>query len=66
MTAMSVKQKITRKAAKKTAKHTANGTIAKLRREPLRAVTLLAIGALAGALIGVIAGRSTAGGGDEG
>lgn len=46
----SIKQTLARKAAKSTAKHTAHGTTAKLKRKPLRAATLLAIGCAAGAL----------------
>lgn len=49
---MSVKGKVARKAAKTTAKHTAYGAAAKLRREPVRAVTLLLLGAVAGFLLG--------------
>ena len=59
---MSVKQKIARKAVTKTAKHTANGTVSKLKREPLRAVGLLVAGGAIGALIGWLAGRSGNGG----
>jgi hypothetical protein len=49
----SIKSTLARKAAKSTAKHTAHGTASKLRREPLRATTLLAIGCA----IGVVADR---------
>jgi hypothetical protein len=45
----SLKKAIARKAVRSTAKHTAHGTAAKLRRDPLRAVTLLGAGALLGA-----------------
>lgn len=44
----SLKKAIARKAAKSTAKHTAHGTASKLKRNPLRSVTLLAAGALLG------------------
>jgi hypothetical protein len=48
----SIKKAIAREAVKSTAKHTAHGTAAKLKREPLRATTLLAVGGVAGALAG--------------
>jgi hypothetical protein len=60
---MSVKTKLARKAVKTTAKHTAHGAASKVTRQPLRSVTLLTIGALAGALVGWLVGRS--GGGDD-
>ena len=60
---MSVKSKLARQAVKTTAKHTAQGTASKFTRKPFRSVTLLAIGALAGALVGWRIGRS--GGGDH-
>jgi hypothetical protein len=46
----SIKSTLARKAAKSTAKHTAHGTASKLKREPLRTATLLAIGCAAGVL----------------
>jgi hypothetical protein len=55
---MSIKQKIARKAVKKTAKHTAHGTASKLKRDPLRATTLLGLGAVVGVLAGWLWGRS--------
>jgi hypothetical protein len=54
--ATSLKSTIARKAAKATAKHTAHGTVSKLKRSPLRAGALLALGGAAGFL----AGRLTA------
>jgi hypothetical protein len=45
-----IKKVLARKAVKTTAKHTAHGTASKLKREPLRATTLLGIGSLVGAL----------------
>ena len=60
---MSVKTKLARKAVKTTAKHTAHGAISKIERKPFRTFTLLTIGALAGALVGWLVGRS--GGSDE-
>ena len=59
---MSVKQRIARKAVKQTAKHSANGTVSKLKRQPLRAVTLLALGGAFGALVGWFAGRASGSG----
>ncbi|MET0557803.1 MAG: hypothetical protein ABW065_03920 [Solirubrobacterales bacterium] len=56
----SIKNTIARKAVKATAKHTAHGTASKLRRDPLRAATLLGAGAVLGALAGWTAGRSAA------
>ena len=60
---MSVKTKLARQAVKTTAKHTAHGTASRFTRKPLRSVTLLAIGAVAGALVGWLIGRS--GGSEE-
>ncbi len=60
---MSVKTKLARKAVKTTAKHTAHGALSKIERKPFRSLTLLAIGALAGGLVGWLVGRS--GGNDE-
>lgn len=55
---MSVKTKLARQAVKTTAKHTARGSASKITRKPLRSITLLAIGATAGALVGWLIGRS--------
>lgn len=55
----SIKNTIARKAVKATAKHTAHGTASKLRRDPVRAATLLAVGAGLGAFAGWTAGRSS-------
>jgi ferric-dicitrate binding protein FerR (iron transport regulator) len=60
---MSVKTKLARKAVKTTAKHTAHGTLSKLERKPMRSVTLLALGAAFGGLVGWLIGRS--GGSDD-
>jgi hypothetical protein len=46
----SIKSTLARKAVKSTAKHTAHGTASKLRRDPLRTTTLLAVGCAAGVL----------------
>lgn len=59
---MSVKTKLARQAVKTTAKHTAHGTASRFTRKPLRSVTLLALGAIAGGIAGWLIGRS---GGDE-
>lgn len=53
-----IKKTLARKAVKSTAKHTAHGTASKLRREPVRATTLLALGSLFGALAGWFLTRS--------
>jgi membrane protein YqaA with SNARE-associated domain len=53
----SIKKTVARKAAKATAKHTAHGAASMLKRRPVRAVTLLAIGSLIGAAAGWILAR---------
>lgn len=53
---MAIRQRFARKAVKTTATHTAHGAVSKLRREPLRASTLL----LVGGIVGLLAGRATA------
>jgi hypothetical protein len=60
---MSVKSRLARKAVKTTAKHTAHGTASKFTRRPFRSITLLALGAVAGGVVGWLIGRS---GGGEG
>jgi len=55
-----IKKKLARKAVKSTAKHTARGTAAKLRREPLRATTLLGLGGLVGGVVAWLVARSSA------
>lgn len=59
---MSVKTTLAKKAVKTTAKHTAHGTASKFTRKPFRSVTLLALGAVVGGVVGWLIGRS---GGDE-
>jgi uncharacterized protein YcfJ len=59
---MSVKTKLARQAVRTTAKHTAYGAASKITRKPLRSVTLLALGAVIGGLVGWLVGRS---GGDD-
>ncbi|HYJ21463.1 MAG TPA: hypothetical protein VEW07_05500 [Solirubrobacterales bacterium] len=56
----SIKKVVARKAVKTTAKHTAHGAASKLKREPIRATTLLVVGALLGALVGRLIARSGA------
>jgi hypothetical protein len=46
----SIKRTLASKAVKSTAKHTAHGASAKLKRQPLRSATLLAVGCAAGVL----------------
>lgn len=59
---MSVKSKLARQAVKTTAKHTAHGTASKFNRRPLRSITLLALGAMLGGVVGWLVGHS---GGDD-
>ncbi len=53
-----IKGKLARKAVKSTAKHTAHGAASKVKRSPLRAVTLLGIGAAVGGVAGWLIGRA--------
>jgi hypothetical protein len=55
-----VKRLLARKAAKAGAKHTARGAASKLKRSPMRAGTLLAVGGAIGALTGWTAARHSA------
>ena len=55
---MSVKTKLARQAVKTTAKHTAHGAASKFTRKPFRSITLLALGAAIGGLVGWLVGRS--------
>lgn len=55
-----MKKIVAKKAAKSAVKHTAHGTISKLRRDPMRAATLLGLGGAIGAVAGWAAGRSAA------
>lgn len=59
---MAIKQKLARKAVKSTAKHTAHGTASKIKRDPVRASSLLVLGALLGLIAGLVLGRVTGGG----
>jgi hypothetical protein len=54
---MALKSTLARKAVKTTAKHTAHGTASKLKRDPMRAATLLGLGALIGAAAIWLLGR---------
>jgi hypothetical protein len=54
----SVKSKLARQAVKTTAKHTAHGTVTKFARRPFRSLTLLALGAALGGIVGFLIGRS--------
>jgi len=56
-----IKSTLARKAVKSTAKHSAHGAASKVRRDPVRAVTLLGLGGIVGALAGWFAGRSVGG-----
>jgi hypothetical protein len=58
MKAPALKKTIARKAIKTTAKHSAHGALAKAKREPIRAITLLGLGCLAGGMAGWMAARS--------
>jgi hypothetical protein len=55
-----IKKAVARKAAKAAAKHTAHGAASKLRRDPMRAATLLGLGGAIGVVAGWIAGRTAA------
>jgi hypothetical protein len=58
----SIKKALARKAVKSTAKHTAHGTASKLKREPLRAATLLGLGGLLGGVTAWLVARPQQGG----
>ncbi len=55
-----IKKTLARKAVKSTAKHTAHGTASKLKRDPLRATTLLGVGCLLGGVVGWLLARTAA------
>lgn len=55
-----IKSTLARKAVKTTAKHSARGAASKLRRDPVRVVTLLGIGGVVGVLAGWMAGHAAA------
>lgn len=56
-----IKKTLARKAAKAAAKHTAHGTASKLKRDPVRAATLLGLGGVLGAAAGWTIARTAAG-----
>lgn len=56
-----MKKALARRAVKTTARHTAHGAASKLKRNPVRALTLLSLGGVVGAVAGWIAGRNVAG-----
>ncbi|MGN6664276.1 MAG: hypothetical protein ACTHK6_08775 [Solirubrobacterales bacterium] len=56
-----IKKAFARRVVKSTAKHSARGTASKLKRDPVRAVTLLGLGGAVGAVAGWIAGRTATG-----
>jgi hypothetical protein len=56
-----IKKTLARKAAKTAVKHTAHRTASKLRRDPMRTMTLLGLGGVVGAVAGWMAGRSATG-----
>jgi len=56
----SIKKAIARRAVKSTAKHTARGTASRLKRDPVRAATLLGLGCLTGVAAGWALGRTAA------
>jgi len=56
-----IKKSLTRKVAKAATKHTAHGAASKLRRDPVRTVTLLGLGSAVGAVAGWMVGRSATG-----
>jgi uncharacterized membrane protein (Fun14 family) len=56
-----IKNTIARKAVKATAKHTAHGAASKVKRTPMRALTLLGIGGA----VGAVAGYALASGGNR-
>ncbi len=62
---MSVKTKLARQAVRTTAKHTAHGAASKITRKPLRSVTLLALGAAVGGVVGWLVARSGGGEPDD-
>ena len=55
----SIKKAIARKAVKSTAKHTTHGTAAKLKRQPVRAATLLGVGCVTGGIAGWVLARNS-------
>jgi hypothetical protein len=58
----SIKKTLARKAVKSTAKHSAHGAASKLKREPLRATTLVGLGGLLGGVAAWLFARPRRGG----
>jgi membrane protein YqaA with SNARE-associated domain len=58
MSMAKTKKKLARKAVKSTAKHTAHGKASRLKQEPLRTTTLLAVGCVVGGLVGWMLART--------
>ncbi len=56
-----IKNTLARKAVKATAKHSARGAASKVKRDPIRAATLLGLGGALGAVAGWLAARSATG-----
>ena len=56
-----IQKTLARKVAKSAAKHTARGSASKLKRDPMRTMTLLGLGGAIGAVAGWMAGRSATG-----
>jgi hypothetical protein len=54
-----IKKKLARRAVRTTARHTTHGAVSKLRRDPLRAATLLGLGWAAGILTGRLFAQPT-------
>jgi hypothetical protein len=52
----SIKRRVAARAARKSARHGARGVVSKLRRDPVRAGLLVAIGCAAGFLAGRLSG----------
>lgn len=54
-----MKRKLAGKAVRSTAKHSAHGVASKLKRSPVRAATLLGLGAAVGAIAGWLVSRGS-------
>jgi F0F1-type ATP synthase assembly protein I len=57
-----LERRVAKKAAKATVQHSARGVAAKVKRKPLRSVSLLSVGVLFGAAAGWLGGRVGGGG----
>jgi len=58
---MSIKKAVAHRAVKTTAKHGAHGAASKLKREPVRATTLLGLGGILGVAVGRLSARTQRG-----